>query len=392
MKSKIKPKSKSLNSASDHFDPLTNYRVQAEIIEEQTLYPRASFSKKHSRYFGAENDHRLPYKRDVDRILHSKAYARYSDKTQVAYLVNNDHITYRGLHVQLVSHFAKGIAQILRLNTDLVEAISLGHDVGHPPFAHEGEKYLSKLSEEYGNGHFTHSWQSCRLFTSIEPLNLGLEVYDGFLCHDGGLGGPKLEPRFGKSWDDHFHELSQKKMEPEKNIMPGTLEGCLVKICDTISYLGRDIEDAITLGFLKREQVPKTILGTTNRDILNTMARDIITHSYGKDYIQLSDEAFTALKTIRSFNFKEIYFYPKLKLESKRVERGYRALFEYLLGDLNEQEKQSYIWQHYLHNKTEKYLKESTPVQKVVDYISGMTDNFFVRTLEKLIIPKQIEL
>lgn len=371
---------------------LSEYREQAEKFEEQYYHPRAAFSKKHNRYLGAEDDHRLPYKRDVDRILHSKSYARYSDKTQVAYLVQNDHITYRGLHVQLVSHFAKGIAQILRLNSDLVEAIALGHDVGHPPFAHEGERYLSKLSEEYGNGHFAHSCQSCRLLSLIEPLNLGLEVYDGFLCHDGGLSGTKIEPHFGKTWEDHFRERTQKLENPDINIMPGTLEGCLVKICDTISYLGRDIEDAITLGILKREQVPKTILGTTNRDILNALARDIITHSYGEDYIRLSEEAYEALKEIRAFNFREIYFHPKLKIESTRVERGYRILFEFLLQDFEEKGNNSHLWRDYLHNKPQNYLEKATAVQKVVDYISGMTDNFFVTTLESLIVPKQINL
>src|ERR1700722_2444663 len=148
------------------------YRQEAEKREEQILHPKAAFSKQHQRYFGPEEDHRLPYKRDVDRIVHSKAYARYTDKTQVAYLVENDHITHRSLHVQLVSNFARGIAEILRLNLDLVEAIALGHDVGHPPFGHEGEGYLSKLSEEFLDLPFAHPWQSCRLFTEIESLNL----------------------------------------------------------------------------------------------------------------------------------------------------------------------------------------------------------------------------
>src|SRR3984957_3501716 len=167
---------------------LINFR---KFAEESVLVPIASLSKNHSRYFGPEDDHRLPYKRDVDRIVHSKAYARYIDKTQVVYLVENDHITHRSLHVQLVSNFARGIAEILHLNLDLVEAIALGHDVGHPPFGHEGEEYLSALSQEFGAGHFAHSWQSCRLFMHVEPLNLGLAVYDGFLCHDGGMSNPK---------------------------------------------------------------------------------------------------------------------------------------------------------------------------------------------------------
>ncbi len=136
---------------------LINYRELVEHKETQNLHQKATLSKNHRRYLEEEADHRLPYKRDVDRIIHSKAYARYADKTQVVYLVENDHVTHRALHVQLVSNFARGIAEILRLNLDLVEAIALGHDVGHPPFGHEGEGYLSALSQEYGNGHIHSS-------------------------------------------------------------------------------------------------------------------------------------------------------------------------------------------------------------------------------------------
>jgi dGTPase len=367
-------------------------REEAEKNEERTFHPKASLSKDHRRYFGKEDDHRLPYKRDVDRIVHSKAYARYIDKTQVVYLVDNDHITHRALHVQLVSSFARGIAEVLRLNVDLVEAISLGHDVGHPPFGHEGEGYLSKLSMEYGNGPFTHPWQSCRLFWEIEPLNLGLHVYDGFLCHDGGLNGTRLAPRYGKTWEDHFADLKEKLRDPEKNIWPGTLEGCLVKLCDTLSYIGKDIEDAINLGIVKRDQVPKTFLGTTNREILGKLAADVITQSYQQDYIGISPEAYDAVAQLRTFNFNYIYKHPKLKVESKKIAQAYRLLFTILLEDLEKKDRESFIWQQFLHNKSESYLAKTNAVQKVIDYIAGMTDNYFVRTIEKLILPQRIEL
>lgn len=371
---------------------LQSYRKNAEEQEKSYLHSKAALSQNHSRYFGAEDDHRLPYKRDVDRIIHSKAYARYGDKTQVVYLVQNDHVTHRSLHVQLVSSFARGIAEILRLNLDLAEAIALGHDVGHPPFGHEGEGYLSALSEEYGNGVFAHPWQSCRLFMDIEPLNLGLAVYDGFLCHDGGMCGTKLAPNYGKTWEDHFRERKQKLEDPDKNIWPGTLEGCLVKLCDTMSYLGRDIEDAISLGILKRNEVPDTILGKTNREILSTLASDVIKNSYEKDYISISEEIYEALKILRRFNFERIYIHPKLKVESRKVERSYRILFEHLLKDIENDYKNSYVWNNYLHNKSEKYLNSSSPIQNVIDYISGMTDSYFVRTLERLIVPTSIEI
>ncbi len=373
-------------------DILSDYRKVAETKEESLLHPKASFSKNHNRFHAEITDHRLPYKRDVDRIVHSKAYTRYSDKTQVVYLVDNDHITHRALHVQLVSSFARGMAEILHLNLDLVEAIALGHDVGHSPFGHEGENYLSALSVEYGNGPFSHPLQSCRLFSIIEPINLGLAVYDGFLCHDGGMCGTMCAPQFGKTWDDHHKELTNKKIAPEKNIWPGTLEGCLVKLCDTMSYLGRDIEDAINLGILSRDHVPKTILGNSNREILSVLARDIIQMSYGKDYIALSDDVYEAMRQLRVFNFKNIYTHPKLKVESKKIQRSYRILFQTLLEELEVKKQASYIWKNFVHNKSEKYISETSPVQMVVDYISGMTDTFFIRTLETLVVPKRIEI
>jgi dGTPase len=371
-------------------DILHSYRKMAEEQEESMLHPKAALSKVHHRFFGSENDHRLPYKRDVDRIVHSKAYSRYVDKTQVVYLVDNDHITHRSLHVQLVSSFARGIAEILRLNLDLVEAIALGHDVGHPPFGHEGEGYLSELSQEFSKVPFTHSWQSCRYFMELEPLNLGLAVYDGFLCHDGGMCGNRLVPNFGKSWEDHFKEREFKLKNPDSNIWPGTLEGCLVKLCDTISYLGRDIEDAIILGIIKRNEIPKTVLGDSNRLILSALSQDVIKESYGKEYIAISDEIYEALKILRKFNFDRIYMHPKLKVESSKIKRSYRILFEYLLYDFQQNQRNSYIWKKFLHDKSEHYLEESNQIQNVIDYISGMTDKYFIKTLKKLVVPQPI--
>lgn len=374
-------------------DIFKQFRQSAIENEEKVLHRQASFSKNHVRKFGPEDDHRLPYKRDVDRIIHSKAYARYIDKTQVVYLVENDHITHRSLHVQLVSSFARGIAEILRLNLDLVEAIALGHDVGHPPFGHEGEGYLSELSQEYGEGVFAHPWQSCRLLSEIEPLNLGLAVYDGFLCHDGGMGRPTLFPRFGKTWGDHERDLLQKLKDPDENMIPATLEGCLVKICDTMSYIGRDIEDAISIGIIKRAQVPKTILGTANREILLVLATDVIKNSFGQNSIALSEEAAEALKHLRKFNFENFYMHSKLKVESAKVKRSYRILFELLLEDYLKNQENSYLWKDYLVNKSyPAYVEKATPARLVIDYISGMTDSFFVRTLQKIIIPQRIEL
>ncbi len=377
-----------MSSATDEI--LFHYRHLAQQREESLLFEKASFSKNHVRLYGPDEDHRMPYKRDVDRILHSKAYSRYVDKTQVAYLIENDHISHRGLHVQLVSSFARGIAEILGLNVDLVEAISLGHDVGHVPFAHEGEEYLSELSIAYGNSPFCHPLQSVRLFSEIEPLNLGITVYDGFLCHDGGMNGCKWIPKFEKTNEEIKQEQEKKKNHVEINLSPMTLEGCLVKICDTMSYVGRDIEDAIRLKIIDRNDIPETLLGKTNREILRTLAANIIHQSYGKEYIALSPEIYEALQVLREFNFQSIYHHPKLKMESQKIKQGFRILFEWLYKDMEKNYTESHLHREFLTGRSQWYLTNTNRVQMIVDYIAGMTDQFFISTLDNLFIPQKI--
>lgn len=365
-----------------------------ELEAENIWYQKsAAFSKNHSRFFKEkEEDFRVPYKRDVDRIVNSKAFTRYIDKTQVVYLVPDDHLTSRSLHVQLVSNFSRSLAARLSLNEDLVEAIALGHDVGHAPFGHEGEDYLSSLAQEYGGFHFIHNAQSCRLLFDIEPLNLGLAVYDGFLCHSGGLVSRKLKPCFNKSWDDHLDELKKRLENPGLHIYPMTLEGCLVKLCDKISYIGKDIDDALRLGIIKKEDVPQTCLGISNRSILHVVAKDLLTESLGCEEIIISEEVFEALKKLRQFNFERIYGHPKLKVESKRIQRAYRYLFESLLEDFIKNQENSHLFKEFLEHKSEEYLDKTSNVMRVVDYIAGMTDRFFVRMVESFVIPKRINL
>lgn len=352
---------------------------------------RAALSTDYqAKHAEAADSYRSPYRRDVDRILHSKAYARYVDKTQVVYLVANDHISHRSLHVQLVSGLARGIAESLSFNQPLVEAIALGHDVGHPPFGHEGEGYLSEVSKGWGLGAFAHPWQSCRQLSILEPLNLGLAVYDGILCHDGGLASTSLVPRRGKSWSDHSEDLQMKIDNPNANLIPMTLEGCLVKICDTVSYLSRDMEDAISLGIIHRDQVPDTILGQHHRQILKVFSENLIQCSLGQDHIAISDDVYDAIMVLRRFNFDHFYFDPRLKSESHKIERAYRIMCDYLLEDLSQKGNQSHIWLDFLHNKNDDYLNMTSPKRQVIDYVAGMTDGFFVRTLQKTFTPSVI--
>jgi dGTPase len=364
-----------------------------EVEAENLLYQKkAAFSKDHTRFVKENDDFRVPYKRDVDRIVNSKAFTRYIDKTQVVYLVPDDHLTSRSLHVQLVSNFARSLACRLSLNEDLVEAIALGHDVGHAPFGHEGEDYLSRLSLEYDFKHFIHNAQSCRLLFDIEPLNLGLHVYDGFLCHSGGLVSRKLKPCFNKTWDDYFVELDMRLENPGIHFYPMTLEGCLVKLCDKISYIGKDLDDAVRLGLISKEEIPVTCLGSSNRSILHAVAKDLLVESLGQDEIILSEEVFEALRKLRQFNFERIYGHPKLKVESKRIERAYRYLFEALLEDYIKYQDSSHLYREFLQHKSSNYLDKTSNVERVVDYIAGMTDRFFVRLVESFVIPKKIDI
>ncbi len=355
--------------------------------------------KQHPKALNSQGTHRKqqedecfwdPYKLDVERIIHSKAFRRYTDKTQVVYLVENDHITHRSLHVQLVSSFARGLAEMLGLNVHLVEAISLGHDVGHPPFGHEGEGYLSEIAKEAGIGAFSHAHQSCRQLFEIEPLNLNFHVYDGFLCHDGGMRRLKCEPLFNKNWADHERECSERRIDPERDFQPASLEGALVKMCDTISYLGKDIEDAIALGIIKREELPDTLLGKENKEIIVNAGKDLIKESAGKDYIALSEDVFSALKVLRKFNFERIYNHPPLKVESQKIRSSLRYLFDTLLSDYEKRGDESELWTSFLHSKTSSYLEKTSLAQKGIDFIAGMTDNFFIATFEKLIVPQKI--
>src|SRR6056297_1476248 len=185
-----------------------------------------------------EADYRQNFAVDVDRILHSLAYTRYIDKTQVFYLIENDHITHRMLHVQLVSKVARTIGRFLGLNEDLIEAVAIGHDIGHPPFGHDGERCLSRLCRNSGIGEFHHNVQSVHFLDSVERKgagwNLCLQTLDGILCHDGEVHDQAIRPRRGKDFAAHKRETEARQEGEEIALVPMTLEGCVVRFADTV--------------------------------------------------------------------------------------------------------------------------------------------------------------
>ena len=333
----------------------------------------------------SETDYRQDYSIDVDRILHAHAYARYIDKTQVFYLIKNDHITHRVLHVQLVSKIARTIGRYLGLNEDLIEAIALGHDIGHAPFGHDGERYLSELCGIHGIGSFQHNVQSVQFLDKVERKGLGwnlcLQTLDGVLCHDGEVHDKKLEPDAAKTFDTLDQELEKKKNNPQTILIPMTLEGCVVRMADTIAYIGRDIEDAIRLNLIKRSELPQESvksLGDTNGTIVFNLVTDIIQTSIQNNYVAFSGEISDALRRLKRFNLERIYLNPRVKKYSSNLRNLFGHLFEKYLADIERKNPSSVIFNGFLNGMSPDYTESHSSAEIVRDFIAGMTDEYFL--------------
>lgn len=332
-----------------------------------------------------EEEYRQNFSVDVDRILHSRAYSRYIDKTQVFYLIRNDHITHRVLHVQLVSKIARTIGRSLGLNEDLIEAIALGHDIGHTPFGHDGERFLSALCREHGIGDFHHNVQSIQFLDRVERKgggwNLCLQTLDGILCHDGEVHNALLQPAGRKSFEGLAEEMQRKKEDARAALIPMTLEGCVVRMADTISYIGRDIEDALRLGLVRRSQIPAEVvrvLGDTNGTIVFRLVTDLIANSFGRDCVRFSQPVAEALQRLKAFNLQEIYMNPAIKRHTGQIRRLFRYLFESYLEDLHRDDRRSVIFRQFLDGMDPAYIAQHRPAEIVRDFIAGMTDSFFL--------------
>ncbi|MCD4754336.1 MAG: HD domain-containing protein [Deltaproteobacteria bacterium] len=377
---------------------LRDERSHLEKDEKKRLSPFATISvdavreKEEKRLL---TDHRQLFSVDADRILHSLAYARYIDKTQVFSLIPNDHITHRVLHVQLVSKIARTIGRFLRLNEDLIEAIAYGHDIGHPPFGHDGERYLTELCIEHGLFPFIHSVQGVHFLRRVERkgrgCNLSLQVFDGILCHDGEIHCPSIRPHRGKTFKTLDAEIKAKLSLPQTDLRPMTLEGCVVRMADVISYVGRDIEDAIRLCLIRRDQIPdhcRKILGDTNGTIVYRLVEDLIKSSLDRDEIAFSHEVVNALAELKAFNMEFIYMNPRIKTESSKIKDLYRILFEHFLDDLQQDRNESVIFRDYLNGMDDSYVQGQLYQAIVRDFIAGMTDAYFLRMGKTVLIPQ----
>lgn len=372
-----------------------------DLREREHLFDLACFSsqavrRREDRY--TQNEYRQAFSADADRILNSLAFTRYIDKTQVFSLINNDHITHRVIHVQLLSRIARTIGRYLGLNQDLIEAASLGHDIGHPPFGHDGEGFLSRLTQQNGAGYFHHNLQSIQFLDKIEKdgkgWNLTLQTMDAIICHDGETHSAQLTPDKNRTFEGFDRMLEEMRHQEACNVIPMTMEGCVVRMADTISYIGRDLEDAIRLGLVDREQIPepcKQILGQTNGTIVFNLVTDLITHSLDQPFIGFSQDVSDALKKLKDFNYTHIYKNPVIKKHLGTIGDIFTCLFETFLADLEKGNSDSVIFTDFLKGMTSEYRSSHSHPEIVRDYISGMTDSYLIRLAPERLRPAAMD-
>jgi len=333
---------------------------------------------------------------DRDRILYSGAYRRYHGKTQVFSFTNlfDEEMTNRNLHIAYVSQISRTIGKYLGLNLELIEAIALGHDLGHCPFGHDGEMALSKCCVKYGIGHFHHNIESLHIVDHIsnkgKGLNLTFQVRDGIISHDGEVHNTQLKPLKEKAEDDINKFIKDKKAGEKVSWMPATLEGCVVRITDTIAYIGQDIEDAIRCNILKREDLPNEVtdyLGSKNSQIIDTLVKSVIVNSFDKDYIAFDEETSRYLLELKKFNYAYIYTDEDVKKSNQIIYRTMGILFDKYMEDLAQNNQESKIFIHFLNYKHSDYRDSFSPAEQVRDFIATMTDRYYNEELKDYLLP-----
>ena len=368
--------------------------IKIEMNKHNSLLSDFACSDDKAEYLKPyEEDIRPPFFRDIDRIIYSLAFIRYQDKTQVFSNAFHDHISKRMIHVQFVSKIARTIGRALGLNEDLIEAAALGHDLGHTPFGHNGETILNELSLEHNEGYFNHNVQSVRNLMIVENygkgLNISVQVMDAILCHNGEIALGEYHPT-KKAKEDFLAEYNSSYKD--KNVLaklkPMTLEGCVVRISDLIAYLGRDIDDALRMKLITREDIPKEvieILGKDTRSIVNTCVLDIINNSFGKNYIKISDKVYNDIGELMKFNYQNIYFKSATKEEKEELKKKFRVLFDNYILDIKSNNSKSPLISSFLANMSAEYKANNSNERIIIDYISGMTDDYFKSEYERII-------
>lgn len=377
-------------------DKLDNILQEQMLNYEKCLGKNACKSKEAVREETNTEDIRPAFARDTDRIIHTLAFTRYLDKTQVYTGEENDNISKRMTHVQFVSRASRTIARALGLNEDLCEAISLGHDIGHTPFGHTGEHILNRIAKQELGYSFAHNLNSVRILRKIENggkgCNLSLQVLDGIMCHNGEMVKSKYTPN-QKDFSSFLEEYEQCLVDETyiKQIRPMTFEGCVVRIADIIGYIGKDIEDAVRLKKFDVAMIPEEIqenLGVTNHDIMNHVILDIIRESYQKPYIQMSEKMYEWLTKLKKFNYEQIYLKANDEAKLKKYEEIFTNLYQVYKKAVQREDRANDIYCLFLDHMNKEYQEEKTE-QKVIDFLAGMTDHFIEKQYEKYVINKE---
>ena len=327
---------------------LTAFAERIAAQEEALLSPAAARSYPALRERPEDDsDHRTPFQRDRDRIVHSKAFRRLKHKTQVFISPEGDHYRTRLTHTLEACGIARNVARALRLNEDLTEAIGLGHDLGHPPFGHIGEDVLDECLQERYGVRFRHNHHSLRMVERLERdgegLNLTEQVRDGILNHTG-------------------------------DGTPATPEGKIVRVVDRIAYINHDIDDAIRAGVIRFEDLPGdeiAALGDSGSARIETLVRDLLERSDAAGDIVQGDETGGAMLRLREFMFERVYLGPDAQSESARIRRMLRTLFD-----------------HYAENPPPALTRGASEQERVTDYLAGMTDRYAIRAFSDLSVPQ----
>ena len=370
--------------------------LQERIIEDRSKHLVNPYAFKDENVIRRRMDHdkanlwRPAFVRDCEKIMHLPLYNRYADKTQVFSLYKNDDISRRAQHVQLVSRIARNIGSLLGLNLDLIEAISLGHDIGHTPFGHAGENKLSELYNGQTGKYFKHNVHSVRVLDKMCPLNLSLQTLDGILAHNGELELKEYSPQLYfdfQVFDEHINECYINK-NADRALIPATLEACVMRVSDIIAYLGKDRQDAVKIGLVNdtEQSYQNSKIGNQNAEIINNMIVNIVENSYGKPYLKMDDDFFEAFSAGKKENYDIIYRAERLEDVYKNgVYPMMEQIYERMLADAKSHNKDSFLYKHhieYIKDMTKYYstvdYEDNDPNDIVVDYIASMTDDYFV--------------
>ncbi len=389
---------------------VANYHTLSKALQERIREDRAGHVKnpyafQDENIIRREMSHdkaniwRPAFVRDIEKIMHLPFYNRYADKTQVFSLVKNDDISRRFYHVQLVARIARNIGAVLGLNQDLIEAIALGHDIGHTPFGHAGERILNELYHGQTGRYFNHNIHSARVLDKIAKRNISLQTLDGIICHNGELEQQEYRPVQLKDFEefDKKMEACYTDQSAIGKLVPSTLEACVMRISDIIAYLGKDRQDAEKLSMLPAGQgmgqgFSGDNIGISNSEIINNLIVNIIENSYGKDYIQMDAAYFEELSRGKKENYELIYKADATEqVINSQVAPMAEQIYFRLLSDLVQGDKNSVIYRHHLAfvQELNKYHYEqhpgdwedylgTEPNQLVVDYMASMTDDYFI--------------